>query len=173
MLRLKKVIVRLSLEPWSFFAMWLCAFGIADGWQCVCVLWLVHNVTYICYTIVQCLYRGSIVWIYCTYIGGQVCEYILPILVVKYVNVLYLYWGQVCEYIVPILGVKYVNVLYLYWGSSMWIYCTYIGDEVCEYIVRTLGVKYVTCVSVFPGTVAHWLGSWLLCPLWLCWFSCC
>ena len=36
-----------------------------------------------------------------------------------------------------------------------------------------IGVKYVTCVSVpFPGTIVHWLGCWLLCPLWLYWFSC-
>ena len=34
----------------------------------------------------------------------------------------------------------------------------------CNYV----RVKYVTRVSVlFPGTVVRWLGSWLLCPLWL------
>ena len=25
---------------------------------------------------------------------------------------------------------------------------------------------------LFPGAVVHWLGFWLLCPLWLYWFSC-
>ena len=30
----------------------------------------------------------------------------------------------------------------------------------------------MTCVSVlFPGTIVHWFGSWLLCPFWLYWFS--
>ena len=129
----------------KFFTVWLCAFGIPDGLQCV--LWFlpctVHNVTYICYTIVPILgvnyenilyiYWGSTMWIYCTYIGGQVCEYIVHILGVKYVNILYLYWG-----------VKYVNILYIYWGSSMWIYftyiwglrmwiyCTYIGGQILK-----------------------------------------
>ena len=75
------------------------------------------------------------------------------------------------------VGVLY-NVAVRIWDPRWLTMCAvirtvYITWHIYYTIVPILGVKYVTRVSVlFPGTVVHCLGSWLLCPLWLYWISC-
>jgi len=65
--------------------------------------------------------------------------------------------------------------------------CAHLGSQMahnlcCDlYHVHNMTYIYHTIVIIFesstwrvlfPGAVVHWLGFWLLCPLWLYWFFC-